>query len=87
MHQNLAWAVGYNSLAIPIAAGIFQPLGFILRPEVGAISMSGSSVIVALNAVALKRLQPPPSANRQPVPVSGNEPPPQKPTKAATSPR
>jgi Cu2+-exporting ATPase len=41
MHQNLAWAVGYNSLAIPIAAGIFQPLGFILRPEVGAISMSG----------------------------------------------
>lgn len=59
MHQNLAWAVGYNSLAIPIAAGIFEPLGFVLRPEVGAISMSGSSVIVALNAVALKRLRLP----------------------------
>jgi P-type Cu2+ transporter len=59
MRQNLAWAVGYNSLAIPIAAGVFEPLGFILRPEVGAISMSGSSVIVALNAVALKRLRLP----------------------------
>jgi Cu2+-exporting ATPase len=56
MRQNLAWAVGYNSLAIPIAAGVFEPLGLVLRPEVGAISMSGSSVIVALNAVALKRL-------------------------------
>jgi P-type Cu2+ transporter len=59
MRQNLAWAVGYNSLALPIAAGVFQPLGFVLRPEVGAISMSGSSVIVALNAVALKRLRLP----------------------------
>ena len=56
MHQNLAWAVGYNSLALPVAAGVFEPLGLVLRPEVGAISMSGSSVIVALNAVALKRL-------------------------------
>ena len=56
MRQNLAWAVGYNSLALPIAAGVFAPLGFTLRPEVAAISMSGSSVIVALNAVALKRL-------------------------------
>ena len=59
MHQNLAWAVGYNSLAIPIAAGIFEPLGFVLRPEVGAISMSASSVIVAVNAIALKRLRLP----------------------------
>ena len=59
MHQNLAWAVGYNSLALPIAAGVFQPLGFVLRPEVGAISMAGSSIIVALNAVALKRLRLP----------------------------
>jgi Cu2+-exporting ATPase len=59
MKQNLAWAVGYNSLALPIAGGVFEPLGFVLRPEVGAISMSGSSVIVALNAVALKRLRLP----------------------------
>jgi P-type Cu2+ transporter len=59
MRQNLAWAVGYNSLALPIAAGVFQPLGFMLRPEIGAISMSGSSIIVALNAVALKALRLP----------------------------
>jgi Cu2+-exporting ATPase len=59
MHQNLAWAVGYNSLAIPLAAGALEPIGFILRPEVGAISMSGSSVIVAVNALALKRLRLP----------------------------
>jgi cation transport ATPase len=59
MRQNLAWAVGYNSLALPIAGGVLEPLGFVLRPEIGAISMSGSSVIVALNAVALKRLQLP----------------------------
>jgi len=61
MRQNLAWAVGYNTLALPIAAGVFAPLGFVLRPEVGAISMSGSSVIVALNAVALKGLRLPDS--------------------------
>jgi P-type Cu2+ transporter len=57
MRQNLAWAVGYNSLALPVAAGVFAPLGFVLRPEVGAISMSGSSVIVAVNAATLKRLR------------------------------
>ena len=59
MHQNLAWAVGYNSLALPVAAGVFEPLGFVLRPEVGAISMAGSSIIVAVNAVALKGLRLP----------------------------
>ena len=59
MHQNLAWAVGYNSLALPVAAGVFEPVGFVLRPEVGAISMAGSSIIVALNALALKRLRLP----------------------------
>jgi P-type Cu2+ transporter len=59
MRQNLGWAIGYNSLAIPVAAGIFAPLGFILRPEIAAISMSASSVIVAVNAVALKRLRLP----------------------------
>ncbi|HET8758505.1 MAG TPA: heavy metal translocating P-type ATPase, partial [Solirubrobacteraceae bacterium] len=59
MHQNLAWAVGYNSLALPVAAGVFAPLGFVLRPEVGAVSMAGSSIIVAVNAVSLKRLELP----------------------------
>ena len=59
MHQNLAWAIGYNSIALPIAAGVFEPWGIVLRPEVAAISMAGSSIIVALNAVALKRLHLP----------------------------
>ena len=59
MVQNLTWAVGYNSLALPVAGGVFEPIGFVLRPEVGAISMAGSSVIVALNAVSLKRLRLP----------------------------
>jgi Cu2+-exporting ATPase len=57
MRQNLGWAIGYNSLALPIAAGVFEPFGFTLRPEIAAISMSGSSIIVAVNAVALKRLR------------------------------
>jgi P-type Cu2+ transporter len=59
MRQNLAWAVGYNSLALPIAAGIFEPLGLTLRPEIAALTMSGSSIIVAVNAVSLKRLRLP----------------------------
>ena len=59
MRQNLGWAIGYNSLALPIAAGVFQPWGLTLRPEIAAISMSGSSIIVALNAIALKRLKLP----------------------------
>ncbi|HET8651797.1 MAG TPA: heavy metal translocating P-type ATPase [Gaiellaceae bacterium] len=59
MRQNLAWAIGYNSLALPLAAGIFEPWGLTLRPEVAAISMSGSSVLVAVNALALKRLRLP----------------------------
>ncbi len=46
-------------LALPLAAGVLDPVGFVLRPEIGAISMSGSSIIVALNAVALKRLRLP----------------------------
>jgi Cu2+-exporting ATPase len=59
MRQNLDWAIGYNSLALPIAAGVFEPWGLSLRPEIAAISMSGSSVLVAVNALALKRLRLP----------------------------
>ncbi|MFG3703044.1 hypothetical protein ACGF5C_35080, partial [Micromonospora sp. NPDC047620] len=60
MHQNLAWAVGYNAVALPIAAGVLEPaFGFTLRPEIAALTMSGSSIIVALNAVSLKRLRLP----------------------------
>jgi Cu2+-exporting ATPase len=57
MRQNLAWAVGYNVIALPIAAGVFEPaFGLVLRPEIAALSMSGSSLIVAINALMLKRL-------------------------------
>jgi len=63
MKQNLGWAIGYNSLALPIAAGVFAPWGLTLRPEIAAISMSGSSVLVAVNAIALKRLDLPRAAH------------------------
>jgi P-type Cu2+ transporter len=60
MRQNLGWAIGYNAIALPIAGGVFEPsLGLTLRPEIAALSMSGSSLIVALNALALKRLRLP----------------------------
>ncbi|KAB8184036.1 heavy metal translocating P-type ATPase [Microbispora catharanthi] len=60
MRQNLGWAIGYNTLALPIAAGVFEPaLGLVLRPEIAALSMSGSSFIVAMNALALKGLRLP----------------------------
>ena len=60
MRQNLAWAIGYNVIALPIAAGVFYPaFGIMLSPEIAAISMSGSSVIVAVNALLLKRLRLP----------------------------
>jgi len=60
MQQNLTWAVGYNAIALPIAAGVLQPsLGLVLRPEIAALSMSGSSLLVAVNALLLKRLKPP----------------------------
>jgi Cu2+-exporting ATPase len=53
MHQNLWWAVGYNTIAFPLAAGVFYP--FTLSPEIAALSMSGSSALVAINALMLKR--------------------------------
>ncbi|MDP2653224.1 MAG: heavy metal translocating P-type ATPase [Candidatus Omnitrophota bacterium] len=53
MHQNLGWAVGYNLIAFPLAAGVLYP--FVLSPEVAALSMSGSTLIVAINALMLKR--------------------------------
>jgi len=63
MRQNLGWAIGYNALALPIAAGVFFPsLGIRLSPEIAALSMSGSSVIVAVNALLLKRLHLPTAA-------------------------
>ncbi len=54
--QNLAWATGYNVIALPLAMGILAPIGFILPPAVGAAIMSASTVIVAINAILLRRL-------------------------------
>jgi Cu2+-exporting ATPase len=78
MHQNLWWAVGYNVIAFPLAAGVLYPL--LLSPEIAALAMSGSSVLVAVNALMLKRtrlegisragMTSPPPARMQPV-VSG----------------
>lgn len=67
MRQNLGWAVGYNALALPIAAGVFYPaFGLMLTPEIAAISMSGSSVIVAVNALMLRWLRLPDEQAAQP---------------------
>ncbi len=57
MKQNLFWAAIYNLIAIPIAAGVLYPVGILLRPEVGALAMSASSITVALNAVLLKNVE------------------------------
>lgn len=53
MHQNLWWAVGYNVVAFPLAAGVLYP--FLLGPSIAALAMSGSSALVAINALMLKR--------------------------------
>jgi len=81
MRQNLGWAVGYNAIALPIAAGVFEPaFGLVLRPEIAALSMSGSSFLVAVNALLLKRLRlpaapeaPAPQAaeTKEPIPLAG----------------
>jgi Cu2+-exporting ATPase len=62
MVQNLAWAAGYNVVAIPLAAGILAPIGIVLAPAVGAILMSVSTIVVALNAQLLRRLDLRPDA-------------------------
>ena len=56
MLQNLGWATGYNVVALPLAAGVLAPLGVILPPAIGAVLMSISTVVVALNAQLLRRL-------------------------------
>lgn len=56
MVQNLIWALGYNIVAIPAAAGVFATWGFFLRPEIGALIMSLSTVIVVINALTLRRV-------------------------------
>jgi Cu2+-exporting ATPase len=57
MVQNLLWATGYNIVALPLAAGAAYAWGVLLSPAVGAIFMSASTVIVAINAMLLRRLR------------------------------
>ena len=57
MVQNLWWAAGYNIVAIPLAAGVLRPSGIVLSPAVGAVLMSLSTVIVAINAQLLRRVR------------------------------
>jgi Cu2+-exporting ATPase len=80
MKQNLFWAAIYNTVAIPIAAGILYPIGILLNPAIGALAMSASSITVATNAVLLKRVEPQlravtdqshPAAAQPPVPAVG----------------
>lgn len=62
MKQNLWWAAGYNLLAVPFAAGVLAPIGFVLPMSVGAVLMSLSTIVVALNAQLLRRLDLRPEA-------------------------
>ena len=63
MKQNLWWGAGYNLIAVPLAAGVLAPIGFVLPMSVGAILMSLSTVVVALNAQLLRRLDLSPAAS------------------------
>lgn len=56
MKQNLWWAAGYNLISVPLAAGVLAPIGFVMPMSVGAILMSVSTIVVALNAQLLRRL-------------------------------
>lgn len=62
MKQNLWWAAGYNMISVPLAAGVLAPIGFVLPMSVGAILMSLSTIVVALNAQLLRRLDLSPEA-------------------------
>ncbi len=63
MKQNLWWAAGYNLLSVPLAAGILASVGFVLPMSVGAILMSLSTIVVALNAQPLRRTDLTPAAS------------------------
>ncbi|WP_298889302.1 heavy metal translocating P-type ATPase [uncultured Serinicoccus sp.] len=71
MTQNLWWAAGYNLLAVPLAAGVLAPVGFVLPMSVGALLMSASTVVVALNAQLLRRLDLSPEASTRRVGGAG----------------
>jgi Cu2+-exporting ATPase len=74
MLQNLAWGAGYNLFAIPLAAGVFAFAGVTLSPAVGAILMSASTIVVALNAQLLRRVDLRPAALPSGEPANRNTP-------------
>ena len=57
MLQNLFWAAGYNVVAIPLAAGVLAAQGILLPPAIGAVLMSASTIVVAINAQLLRALK------------------------------
>jgi len=57
MWQNLIWAAGYNVISVPLAAGALAFAGIVLSPAAGAVLMSASTIVVALNAQLLRRVQ------------------------------
>ncbi|GAB3623077.1 heavy metal translocating P-type ATPase [Mariniluteicoccus endophyticus] len=67
MKQNLWWAAGYNLISVPLAAGVLAPIGFVLPMSIGAILMSLSTVVVALNAQLLRRIDLTPEASTRSV--------------------
>jgi Cu2+-exporting ATPase len=69
MWQNLGWATGYNLVTVPLAAGVLAPLGVSVTPAVGAILMSASTIVVALNAQLLRRLDLDPRRLDRPAPA------------------
>jgi Cu2+-exporting ATPase len=79
MQQNLGWAAGYNLIAVPLAAGVLAPIGFVLPMTVGALLMSASTIVVAANAQLLRRLDLRPGTSTAAVLHA-------RPTRAATPP-
>ncbi len=65
MKQNLWWAAGYNLISVPLAAGVLAPVGFVLPMSIGALLMSASTVVVALNAQLLRKLDLAPDASAE----------------------
>ncbi|MEJ5326781.1 MAG: copper-translocating P-type ATPase [Candidatus Bathyarchaeia archaeon] len=74
MAQNLWWAAGYNIVAIPLAAGVLSGYGVVLPPAVGAIIMSMSTVLVALNSQTLRKYEPGSVAFKEEAPVTVKDP-------------